>query len=613
MQNIIRQMFSLLTPTERKQAYGCFVAMLMMAFVEVIGVASIMPFIAVLADPDAISHHAKLAWLYHYFQFSNQHHFLIFLGSLVLGILIVGNAVSMFTTWSIFKFTYAREYSLSTRIFNHYIREPYLFFLNRNTSELSKNVLSEVTTIINRAFIPAMQLVAKSIIASLILLLLVVVDPILALVLGGLLGGAYISIYVAVRRRLATISKHCMDDNQNKYKIVTESFYGIKDIKLLAREPFFLKQFAKYAKRHADESAVSHIIAHVPRYALETIAFGGVMAIIMYLLLMQKNINDALPLLALYAFASLRLMPALQQIFTSVAFLKVSRDALNKLTTDLQHETKYQAIKTTTLKPLPFQEAIKLKEISFQYPLTDKLILQQINLTIPVNTTIGIVGMTGAGKTTIVDIILGLLKPTNGEVLIDDFALNNANMRAWQQNIGYVPQSIFLADDTIKKNIAFGLSDSEINDEAIIQAAKLANIHDFIMQELQHGYNTVVGDRGIRLSGGQRQRIGIARALYHNPSVLVMDEATNALDNKTELTIMEAMAAFQKQKTLIIVAHRLSTLKDCDQIYVFHKGLLHASGTYQTLIATDANFRTLAGLEQQGKPHESIRHYTSAS
>lgn len=616
MLTILRQMFALLSLDERRHAYRCFIAMLLMGFVEVVGVASIMPFIAVLADPDIILRHGKLKFLYEQLHFASQYTFLLFLGFFVLGILVAGNVISMITTWSIFKFTYAREYSLSKRIFTHYLTQPYIFFLSRNISELSKNVLYEVITIINRAFIPGMQLIAKSIITTLLLLLLLIIDPMLAFVLAIFLGGAYIGIYVNVRRKLASISKRVLSDNQMKYKIVTEALYGIKDIKLLGRENYFISCFDRYAKQHADDGAISNIIAHIPRYALETIAFGGVLIIILYLLLQHKNVNEAMPLLALYAFASLRLMPALQQIFTSVAFLRVSKEALLILRRDLANESSdavHEPILLMDHHKLPFEHDITLKNISFTYPNTTKAILNNITLSIKANTTVGFVGVTGAGKTTLVDIILGLLEANQGQIFIDGVALTDANLKYWQQKIGYVPQQIFLADESIRQNIAFGIPEAEIDDVALRRAARLANIDEFIITQLPDAYETKVGDRGIRLSGGQRQRIGIARALYHDPQVLVMDEATNALDNLTESTIMEAVNHFAQTKTMLIIAHKLSTLIACDQIFVFANGQLETAGTYEELLQHNETFRMLAGIKLQGTSHEIISHHTSAS
>jgi len=597
MIELVYQLFSLISRKERAQVYWCFAAMLLMALLDVIGVASIMPFIAVISDPEAISHHTKLAWLYHELRFTNQRHFLIFLGFFVLAVLVISNTLSMLTTWLMMKFTYGREFSLSKQLFIQYIRQPYVFFLNRNTSELSKNILSEVITVINRALIPGMQLVAKLIITVFILTLLLLVDPILALVMMLMLGGTYIGIYVKVRVKLSDISKRCLNDNQKKYKVVTEALSGIKDIKLLGRENYFIELFSHYAKQHADDEAMGNIIAHLPRYILETIAFSGILIIIIYLLMVKNNIVNAMPLLALYAFASFRLMPAMQQIFTSIAFLRISKEAVNILSRDLQnHEIDHSPdiIKPSSAYPLPFQATLELRDIHFAYPNTSKPVIQALNLTIPANSTIGMVGMTGAGKSTLIDLLLGLLAAQQGDIVVDQIVVTQNNVSQWQKKIGYVPQAIYLADDTVKSNIAFGIANSAIDNHAIQHAAKMANIHHFIVNDLANGYETIIGDRGIRLSGGQRQRLGIARALYHDPDILVLDEATSSLDTITEDVILDTIRGLSRKKTIIIIAHRLTTLTECDMIHVMQDGKIISSGDYQGLLKSCTQFKNMA-------------------
>jgi ABC-type multidrug transport system fused ATPase/permease subunit len=593
---ILQKIFSLLTPKERSSAYFCFVAMLLMALVEVVGVASIMPFMAVLSDPDAVQHHIKLKWLYDQLEFTSPHRFLIFLGFVVLAVLVISNTISMLTTWLLLRFTYARQYSLSKRLFHKYLNQPYPFFLQRNSSELIQNIITEVQIVVNRAFIPGMQLVAKVIITTMILLLLLKIDPVLAFVLAFLLGGAYASIYLQVRKKLSTISKQVQTTSKKQFKIAAEAFGGIKDIKLLNRENYFLETFCDNALKQSDSEAAGNIIAHLPRYALETIAFGGVLAIILYLLLTHKDINNALPLLALYAFASFRLMPAMQQIFTSVAFLRISRDALNKLSQDLSQQDLLEPpslLMAKTPVAIPFTRELHLRNVSFTYENTDKAIVSALNLIVPARSTVGLVGMTGAGKSTIVDIILGLLTPDQGEMLVDQLVISPNNLASWQHKIGYVPQMIFLADDTIANNIAFGIAPEAINQQAVIKAARMANIHDFV-DELPQQYQTIVGDRGVRLSGGQRQRIGIARALYHDPEVLVLDEATSSLDTLTENVILEAIKELSRKKTIIIIAHRLTTLTECDTIHVLQDGKIISSDTYHELLKSCNVFREMA-------------------
>jgi ABC-type multidrug transport system fused ATPase/permease subunit len=312
------------------------------------------------------------------------------------------------------------------------------------------------------------------------------------------------------------------------------------------------------------------------------VAFGGIIIVIIYYLVQTNNFINALPLISLYAFAGYRVLPALQKIYNSITLLRFMGPALD----NLLQELKINQLKMTLKKggSLPFKKSIRLKNIYYNYPNTKKLALKNINLEIFAHTTVGLVGTTGSGKTTIVDIILGLLDPQKGTLEIDGKIINNENKKSWQQTIGYVPQHIYLFDDTISSNIAFGINKENINQKSIERAAKVANLHEFIINDLPLGYKTIIGERGIRLSGGQRQRIGLARALYHNPKVLVLDEATSAMDNVTENSIMKEIYKLRKDTTIILIAHRLTTVKDCDVIFLLDKGKLKNQGTFQELI-----------------------------
>jgi len=330
-------------------------------------------------------------------------------------------------------------------------------------------------------------------------------------------------------------------------------------------------------------------LSELPRLTLEAIAFGGMIVIILSFMTITGNITNVLPVIALYAFAGYRLLPAIQKIyfnFTSIRFGVKSLDsvcnALNTLKLKPQNEYK------DTLK---LNKSICLKNIHYTYPNASKITLKDINLNIPTNKTIGLVGATGSGKSTVIDIILGLLEPQKGTLEIDDKIINDHNKRAWQHFVGYVPQQIFLLDNTVSANIAFGVNISDVNQEAVENAAKIANLHEFVTNELPLKYQTTVGERGVRLSGGQRQRIGIARALYHKPKVLVLDEATSALDNLTEKAVMNAVHNSTSDITKILVAHRLSTVKDCDIIFLFDKGELKNQGTFEELIKESDDFR----------------------
>jgi len=594
MREIIRQIYDLLSPTERLEAYGCFVAMVFMAIFEVIGIASILPFIAVIADPEALQHHAKLAWLYNQLHFQHLHHFLIFLGCSVFGILILSNVITMVATWKILNFSCMRDYTLSTKLLSRYLHQPYVFFTTRHSAELANNIISEIGRVINQAFIPLMQIAAKSIAVLFILALLLSADPILGLTILIVLGGAYSAVYLLTRRQLIAISKRCVKNIQQKHKIVSESLGGIKEIKLLGKEDRFLAAFSDYTKQYAGDRALSEVMATLPRYALEIIAFGGVLLIIIYFLFMERNLTDVTPLLALYAFASIRLMPALQQIFSAITYIRLGKEPLQLIHQDLNQQSVLPS--HHPLLPLSFNRKLELRNISYRYPNAAKEVLAGVNLTISAKSTVGFVGLTGAGKTTIIDIILGLLSPQQGALLVDDIELNQHTIASWQRKIGYVPQSIYLTDDTVAHNIALGVQDDKIDLQRIESAARIANIHHFISNDLQDGYQTVVGDRGIRLSGGQKQRIGIARALYHDPDVLVLDEATSSLDMITENAILDAIHQLSRQKTIIIIAHRLTTLTECDVIHVLHEGEILSSGTYPQLIESCSHFSKMAML-----------------
>ncbi len=338
--------------------------------------------------------------------------------------------------------------------------------------------------------------------------------------------------------------------------------------------------------------------ADLSKNVLEGIGFGGIIVFVLILFVTREDARQVIPLATLFAFAGYRIMPAIQEIFASFSGIQFHEAVLNRIHKDITApgpaERPASFSDQALPEPLPFKNQIELKSISYIYPNSGEPVLSSINLSIKRNTAVGFVGPTGAGKTTLVDIILGLLLPQAGQMLIDGVPIDENNRLKWQRNLGYVPQFIYLSDDTVARNIAFGRSDQDIDQEALIKAARIANIHDFIINELPAGYDTLVGEQGIRLSGGQRQRIGIARALYHDPEVLVFDKATSALDGVTEETVLAAMESATRLKTLIIIAHRLSTVEPCDMVYLIDRGRIVDKGTYNELIEKNEQFRSMA-------------------
>jgi ABC-type bacteriocin/lantibiotic exporter with double-glycine peptidase domain len=426
-----------------------------------------------------------------------------------------------------------------------------------------------------------------------LLVLLLWTDTFLAVSVSFVLGLAYGIILAFMSSWLNTLGEARVQANLERYTIVSEAFSAIKEVKASGLEGIFVKRFVKPAETYAKGQATAQVIAQVPRFALEAIAFGGMLMVILYLMTKQGSFATALPMIALYAFAGYRLMPALQQIYGAVTTLKFAGPALTALHTDLMHLNAV-APNSEVIHPVTFNNSIELKNIVFKYPNANIPTLDGINLSIPVRSTVGLVGSTGSGKTTIVDLILGLLEPQTGTLSIDGQVVNVSNKRQWQKSIGYVPQHIYLADDTISANIAFGLTPQEVDHKAVERAAKIANLHDFVIQNMGQGYSTMVGERGVRLSGGQRQRIGIARALYHNPNVLVLDEATSALDNLAEQVVMESVHKLSHSITIILIAHRLTTVRQCDQIFLLEKGTIKASGTFEELVEKSDQFRAMA-------------------
>jgi ABC-type multidrug transport system fused ATPase/permease subunit len=487
------------------------------------------------------------------------------------------------------------------RLLEKYLRQPYVFYLNINTSDLSKNLLNDVHTFVYGVLQILLQLISSVIISIAIIALLIIVNPLLAFIISGVLSFLYVVIFSVVKKFLARKGKERFAHISLRYKYINELFGGIKDIKILGKEKVFLDFFSVPSKELVMNEAASESINELPKYILEIFAMGSIILIIVFMIKSGIKMEEYLPLLTVYAFGAYRLLPILQKIFRGIASIKYYSPVIENLYKDFKELPEGIALTANKVSRMNLSRDILLKNIVFAYPNTEKDILKNQTLKIKVNTSIALVGTTGCGKTTLADIILGLLEPQGGKIFVDDIEINSTNVKSWQMNLGYVPQSIFLTDDTIRHNIAFGISPQDINEEAVVNAAKTANIHDFIIAELKDGYDTVIGERGIRLSGGQRQRIGIARAVYHNPSVLILDEATSALDSLTENTIMDAIKNISHKKTIVMIAHRITTVKSCDIIYLMEKGVIVDYGDYNELYLKNKSFRKMADGDLEDK------------
>jgi len=597
MTSIIKKILKLLTRRERKRFYLLFGAMTISALIEVAGIASIIPFLSLITNPALIDDNRILNWLYTTLNFQSPDRFLIFSGIVVILFLIVSNIVVLLTMWGIARFINMRDFTISKRLLSRYLQQPYVFFLNKNTSELGKNILTEVAHFTAGVMMPLMRLLSRGIVTLFIFALLIIAEPFLALIVMIILGGAYVFIYKIVKKKLHDIGKKNFESNAQRFKSVDEAFGSIKQLKLLRCEDFFIESYSKPSYERARNNSTYQIVSEIPRYIMEIVAIGGIVSVVVYLLASGREIQGALPTIGLFAFAAYRIMPALQSIFTSVATIRFYIPTLEALYDDM-YSFEHKSYATTNFKKkfssLNIQKELKLEKITFHYPGTRIPVIDNLNMKIDANTSVAFVGKTGAGKTTIADIILGLLRPDSGRMLVDGVEITDDNLPGWQKNLGYIPQDIYLQDDTVARNIAFGVPDEKIDMNIVKDAAQIANIHNFVIEELPNEYQTVVGERGIRLSGGQRQRIGIARALYHNPEVLVLDEATSALDGSTEKEVFEAIDNISRTKTLVIIAHRLTTVKGCDVVYVLKEGKIVGQGKYDELMESNKEFKKMA-------------------
>ncbi len=596
---ILKKLLTLLTPPERNRASILMGMILVMAFLDMLGVASILPFMAVLANPDLVQSNIMLNTAFttcRHIGIHTPEQFLFILGVLVFLLLVASLTFKALTTYFQTRFALMREYSIGKRLVEGYLHQPYSWFLNRHSADLGKTILSEVGTVIHGGMLPLMTLMAQGTVTLALLILLVIVEPLLALSVGVVLGLAYAGIFLVMSGWLKRLGQERIQANQGRFTAVSEAFGAAKEVKVGGLEQVYIQRFAKPAKIFAKGQATAKVIAQLPRFALEAIAFGGMLLVILYLMTKNGSFAAALPIISLYAFAGYRLMPALQQIYGAFTNLRFATPALDALHQDLVNLQTNDAQHSPTT-PLPLTQAITLNQVSYRYPNAPQPELKGINVTIPAYSTIGFVGATGSGKTTTVDVIFRLLEPQEGSLEIDGQPITAANRRQWQSAIGYVPQHIYLTDDTVAANIAFGVKDEDIDQQAIERAAKIANLHEFVITDLPQGYATIVGERGVRLSGGQRQRIGIARALYHKPQVLILDEATSALDNLTEQAVMQAVNNLGHDITIILIAHRLSTVRQCDQIYLLERGQAKAQDTFYGLTENNAQFKLMAHHE----------------
>lgn len=596
MFKMIRQLFSLLDESQVRQFYILQLLVVVMAFTEILGIASIAPFMALVGDISLLEREGAIAKIYQYSGVSDPTQFLFYTGLAVLIMLAISTVISMYTTWKLSLYAANTGTEISDRLYRHYMQKDWLFHASSSSAHLTKQVASEAVRLTDGVIQPLLHMNAKVVLAFFISISILIYNPLIAL--SGLLifAFAYILLYKLVRKQLQVNGDNLSVISTERFRLMNEGFGGIKDVLLLNRHHDFVERFQASGKEFAYARGTNNAISQVPRYFMELIAFGTMIGLVLLLIkIHQGDLGAVLPILAVYALAAFKLLPALQQIYSSITQIKGNASAFEAIKEDLIQslDNKPAMFDENINEHLSFKKNITLNNIDFTYPGKSNLAINSLDMVIPVNSVIGLVGSSGSGKSTTIDLLLGLLAPDVGEIYIDNTCMTAMNKRAWQNTIGFVPQSIFLSEGTIAENVAFGLAKKDINLEQVKKALQLANMMELV-QDLPNGVNTKVGERGVQLSGGQRQRIGIARALYNEADVLVFDEATSALDGITERIIMESIHNLSGKKTIIMIAHRLKTVQKCDIIYMMDKGKVIAQGSYQELIKNNIMFKEMA-------------------
>lgn len=593
----LKELYSLLTDEQRRKLLRLQLLVVLMAFAELGSVLSIGPFMALVGDMSQLQGDGIVAELYRLSGLEDPRSFLFWSGVGVLIALTVAAIISIFTIWRLSMYGARVGAELSSRLYTHYMHQPWLFHASGSSSQLTNQIAQECGRITGGIINPFMQMNARIVMAAFMAIAIFIFNPAVAITGLVIFAVAYMAMYQMVRRRLIRNGGTITTAQRLRFKLMGEGFGGIKDALLLGRQQVFTDRFDHASIQFADAQGKNQVMSQVPRFVMELVAFGSVIFLILYLLAAHDgNLGTILPLLSVYALAGFKLLPAFQQIYSSISGIRGNLTAFEGLRDDLRTSATATCLLTATnntTEHLAPRKSIELKNIQFTYPGKTEPALRDLTMTIGANEVIGLVGASGSGKSTAIDLLLGLIQPEQGELLIDGQPITQQQLRAWQNSLGFVPQSIFLADSSIRENIAFGLPAELVDDKKVQRAATMAHL-DELLAELPEGLNTRVGERGVQLSGGQRQRIGIARALYHDADVLILDEATSALDGITEKLIMDAIHDFSGTKTIIMIAHRLATVRKCDCIYILSKGAVEGQGTYSELALENDKFRVMA-------------------
>lgn len=599
--DIFLKLASLFSKDERRSFFYLLVMVIGLAAFEALGVASVIPFLSVLGDPTLIESNRILRKIFEKtkdFGITNKSDFLIFLGCVSFFSIVFSAIYKSIVQYFLAKNVETFRHLLSIRQLTHILEQPYELMFANHSATIVKTVLSETDQLIALIIYPIINMVTSIFVFIGLATVLLLVNPWLALLAICVLGGLYILVYHIFKNKLSKFGKLLVQSNEARFLVTTELLGGLKDIKMLGKESEYIKRFRKQSGLYAQSVIASSLIKVIPVYLIEAIAFGSIVGVTVILMVISDKptsemLGTILPVLGVYAFSAYRMKPAVQGIYKGISSLKYGSEIINSISSLLHANFRTEAFDHNTKKRIVPVQKISFEEVNFKYPNTEHNVLCDIELDIYVGTTVGIVGYTGSGKTSFIDLFLGLLKPTEGKIMVDNILIDDHNRSNWRRSVAYVSQDIFLTNASIKSNIALGVEPSEIDQTKVRECAKISQIDNFIERELPDGYDSLVGERGILLSGGQRQRVGVARALYAGTDIIVFDEATSALDTVTEAALISEIRNFSKKKTIVIVTHKTSTTEFCDKVLVFKDGRVIDHGTYHELKHRNKHFASL--------------------
>ena len=563
--NLIHKINYIFNKNQKIRLIQLTVIIVIGAFFELLGVSAILPFINVVLEPDAIKTTSYLSFFYDLLGFHSVNDFMIFLGVCLIVVYIVKNIYVAMMYDAQYRFTYRNQCRISSRLLSSYLQESYLFHVEHNSAELLRNVNMDVAVFF-QVVLGMLQLFTEVSVCFVLVVFLLFMDVWITIGVAVLLGVFAMGFMKLFRVRLRDMGLKSRNYQAEMNKWMLQAMGGIKEIKVMNREVFFGEKYKKAYYLYAESQRKYSLLGILPRPILEMFCVTGLLIVVVIRLLCGVELDNFIPTLSVFAIAAFRMLPSFNRITNNMNTVMFNRTAVDRIYLDLKQSEQYlgeKRLKTTT--EVDFQKEISVEGLVFTYPKADKPVLDKVSLKIPKNTSVAFIGPSGAGKTTLADLILGVLEPQCGKILVDGKNIQSG-MDSWHKKLGYIPQSIYIMDDTLRNNVAFGVLEEDIDDVKVWKALEEAQLKDFV-GTLEDGLDTNIGEGGMRLSGGQRQRIGIARVLYNDPQVLVLDEATSALDTETESAVMEAIENFNGKKTMIIIAHRLSTVKNCNIVY----------------------------------------------